>query len=150
MAREENNEYGIILRIIDGYYYPLFTKNKWDEEKALFLGKKVLTCVVKELYPVAMHLISMVKEMADKEQKLLHREPSKIEKASGIDKLSVFSALSALDFLRDSLKLSIEEVMLTPYNECLVRFMFAKETLEYQERYLAEIKRMNEPKNKFK
>lgn len=68
--------------------------------------------------------------------------PSKKELAAGIEKLNPFAELSSLDFLRDNMKITMQEVMLTPYNECLVRFMMAKETMDYQERYY---KLINEP-----
>ena len=150
LVRKEDNDIGMILRVIDGYYYPMFTKNKWDEDKALLFGKTVITLKVVNLYPIAMHLVTLIAQMIDREQKLLHREPSKQEKAAGIDKLSIFSELNALDFLRDSLKKTIEEVMLTNYNECLVRFMREKEVGAYQERYMEVIKRESESKNKYK
>jgi hypothetical protein len=149
MVRKEDNDFGVILRTLDGYYYPILTNNKWDEEKALLIGKKIITCKAKDLYPVAMHLITLVGEMADREQKLLHREPSKIEKAAGIEKLNVFSELNALDFLRDAMKITVPEVLLTPYNECLVRFMIAKETNAFQERYFDLMKEDSKPKSKF-
>lgn len=135
LTQAEEEDFSSILRLIDGYYYPIVTREKWDADNALLFGKKILTCKVKELYPTAMHIASLVKEMADKEQELLHREPSKMELAAGIEKLSVFSELTSLDFLRDAMKITVPEVLLTPYNECLVRFMIAKETTEYQERY---------------
>ena len=150
LVRKEDNDIGMILRVIDGYYYPMFTKSKWDEDKALLFGKTVITLKVVNLYPIAMHLVTLISEMVEREQKLLHREPTKQEKAAGIDKLSIFSELNALDFLRDSLKKTIEEVMLTPYNECLVRFMREKEVGAYQERYMDVIKRESESKNKYK
>ena len=150
LVRKEDNDIGMILRVIDGYYYPLFTKNKWDEDKALLFGKTVITLKVVNLYPIAMHLVTLISEMVEREQKLLHREPTKQEKAAGIDKLSIFSELNALDFLRDSLKKTIEEVMLTPYTECLVRFMREKEVGAYQERYMDVIKRESESKHKYK
>jgi hypothetical protein len=134
IVRKQNNDYGSILRMIDGYYYPLVTKLLWDEEKALLYGKNVLTCKAIELYPVAMHLITLVSEMVTREQKLLHREPKPLELAAGIDKLSKFAELDSLDFLRDVLKCTTEQVMLTPYNDCLVRFLQAKETSDYLER----------------
>jgi hypothetical protein len=96
-----------------------------------------------------MHLISLVGEMIEKEQKLLHREPSKQELAAGIEKLNVFSDLTSLDFLRDTMKCTVPEVLLTPYNECLVRFMIAHETNSYQERYFEEIQKSSNTKNKF-
>ena len=148
IVRKEDNDFGTILRMIDGYYYPIVTKLKWDEEKALLFGKKVLTCKAIELYPVAMHLITLTAEMVTREQKLLHREPTKIEQAAGIDKLNKYSDLTALDFLRDSLKLTTQEVLLTPYNECLVRFMLAKDVAEFQERHFELLKSMNEKPKK--
>jgi hypothetical protein len=150
IVRKEDNDFGSILRLIDGYYYPLVTKLPFDEEKALLFGKNVLTCKAKDLYPVAMHLITLVSEMVEREQKLLHREPSKIELAAGIEKLNIYSELTSLDFLRDVLKCTIPEVLLTPYNECLVRFMLAKETDDFQKRHFELLKAESEPKPKYK
>jgi hypothetical protein len=149
LVRKEDNDFGSIIRMMDGYYYPLSTKKKWDEDKALLFGKYILTLKVKDLYPIAMHLISLVGEMIEKEQKLLHRKPSKQELAAGIEKLNVFSDLTSLDFLRDVMKCTVPEVLLTPYNECLVRFMIAHETNSYQERYFEEIQKSSNTKNKF-
>lgn len=148
LSQNEDNDFGVIFRVIDGYYYPLSTKKKWDADKALLFGKKVLPCAVKEIYPIAMHLIKLVSEMADREQLLLHREPSKVELAAGIEKLNIFSELSSLDFLRDAMKITVEEVLLTPYKECLVRFMMAKATDDYRERYFELIQ--EEAKSKLK
>lgn len=150
LARKEDNDFGSILRVSDGYFYPLVTKKEWDENKALLFGKNVLLCRVKEIYPIAMHLVTLVGEMAEREQKLLHREPSKLEKAAGIDKLSVFSELTAIDFLRQVLNKTYDEVMLTSYNECLVRFMLAHETAMFQERHYELMKRESESKTKYK
>jgi hypothetical protein len=149
-TQKEDNDFGLIIRILDGYYYPIVTGRKWDQDKALLFGKKVITCTVQELYPVAMHLINIISEMTDREQKLLHREPSKMELAAGIEKLNIFSELTALDFLRDVMKITIAEVLLTPYKECLVRFMLAKETADFQERYYELVKEDSKPKPKFK
>jgi hypothetical protein len=143
---KEENDFGVILRVLDGYFYTLAKKQKWDEKKALLFGKEVINCRVKDLYPAAMHIVTLTSEMAEREKKLLYREPSKEQKAAGIEKLNVFSELSAIDFLRDALRKTEEEVMLTPYNECLVRFMLAKETAEFQERYFEIIN----PKTKSK
>ena len=134
-TRKEDNDFGIILRMIDGYYYPIVSGKKWDEENALLCGKIVLTCKVVEIYPVSMHLVTLISELVDREHKLLHREPSKMELAAGIEKLNVYAELNALDFLRDAMKVTVPEVLLTPYDECLVRFMIAKETAQFQERY---------------
>jgi hypothetical protein len=149
MMRKEDNDFGVIVRILDGYYYTLKTGEKWDEDKALLFGKIVINLLVKDLYPTAMHLINLVAEMAEREQKLLHREPSKIELAAGIEKLNVFSELTSLDFLRDAMKCTVPEVLLTPYDECLVRFMIAKETADFQERYFELMKEQSQPKSKY-
>jgi hypothetical protein len=148
-GRKEDNDFGLILRVMDGYYYPIITCEKWDEDKALLFGKNILTCKVEEIYPVAMHLVKLIGEMIEKEQKMLYREPSKIEKAAGIEKLNVFSEMTSLDFLRDVMKCTVPEVLLTPYNECLVRFMIAKEQAEFQERYFDLMKKDVEPKSKY-
>ena len=150
LAQKEDNDFGVIVRMMDGYFYPLVTGEKWDADKALLFGENVLSLPVKDLYPVAMHLITLVSEMAEREQKLLHREPTKIEKAAGIENLNKYSELTSLDFLRDAMKCTVPEVLLTPYNECLVRFMIAKEQADYQERYYKLMQEQNEPKNRFK
>lgn len=134
LSEEETNDFGAILRMIDGYYYPIVTKMLWNENNALLFGKLVLTLSVIHLYPVAMHLITLMADLISREIKLLHREPTKQERAAGIDKLAIFTDLSALDFLRQSLNKTEEEVLLTPYNDCLVRFMLAKEQNAYMER----------------
>jgi hypothetical protein len=150
LARAEDNDVGLIIRMMDGYYFPIVTNELWNEDKSLLFGNKILNCRVKELYPVAMHLITMVSEIAERELKLLHKEPSKVEKAAGIEKLNVFSELNALDFLRDAMQITVPEVLLTPYNECLVRFMNAKETRDYQERYFDLMQKdMTPNKSKF-
>ena len=150
IVREEENDIGAILRVMDAYYFPLVTGKKWDDNKALLFGRKVLNCTAKELYPVSMHLVTIVSELVEREKKLLSREPSKLEKAAGIEKLSVFSELTALDFLRQSMGKTEAEVMLTPYNECLVRFMLAREQNAYNERYMDLMKIQSDPKSKAK
>jgi hypothetical protein len=135
LSRKEENDFALIVRMIDGYYYSLVTRKKWDEDKALLFGRIVLTCTVNQLYPVAMHLVNLLGDLAAREKDLLYREPSKKELAAGIEKLNVFSELTSLDFLRDAMKCTVPEVLLTPYNECLVRFMIAKETNDYQAKY---------------
>ena len=147
LTREEPNDFGLMIRVLTGYYYPIIKRKKWDEEKALALGKIIVTCKAKYLYPVAMQLIGLIQETLKREETLLHRQPTKKELAAGIEKLNPFTELSSLDFLRDNMNISMQEVMLTPYNECLVRFMLAKETMEYQERYY---KLLNEPVQKEK
>jgi len=149
MMRKEDNDFGVIVRILDGYYYTLKTGEKWDEDKALLFGKIVINLLAKDLYPTAMHLINLVAEMAERENKLLHRESSKVELAAGIEKLNVFSELTNLDFLRDAMKCTVPEVLLTPYDECLVRFMIAKETADFQERYFKLMQEDSKPKSKY-
>lgn len=87
--------------------------------------------------------------MADREKQLLHRTPSKMELAAGIEKLNIFSELNSIDFLRDVMKITVAEVLLTPYKECLVRFMIAKETEEYRERYFELMKEDMKVKSKY-
>lgn len=150
LTRKEDNDFGVILRMMNGYYYSLVTNCKWNEESALLFGKQILTCKAKDLYPTAMKLVNLVSEMVDREQSLLHREPSKMEQAAGIEKLNVFSELTSLDFLRDAMKITVAEVLLTPYNECLVRFMIAKESSDFQERYYTLMKEEVKPKFKYR
>lgn len=149
LTQKEDNDFGLILRMVDGYFYTLFTGKSWDADKALIFGRMVLQCKAESIYPMAMHLTRLVNEMADREVKLLHREPSKTELAAGIEKLNVFSEMTALHFLRDAMKITVPEVLLTPYDECLVHFMIAKETNEYQERYYKLMQEQSTPKGKF-
>jgi hypothetical protein len=149
LARKETNDFGIILRVMDGYYYSLATGKQWDEDKALSFGRYILTLKVKEIYPLAMYLVTLFGELIKKEFELLHREPSKMELAAGIEKLNVFSDLAALDFLRDAMKITVPEVLLTPYKECLVRFMQAKAFNEFQENYYKEMQEISKIKSKY-
>ena len=149
LTRKEENDFGLIVRVMDGYYYPLVTNKKWDADKALLFGKIVITCKAEIIYPVAMHLTKLISEMSDREQKLLYREPSKMELAAGIEKLNIFSEMTSLHFLRDAMKITVPEVLLTPYTECLVHFMIAKQQAEFQERYFQLMKEANEPKKKY-
>jgi len=149
LVQKEDNDFGLIIRIMDGYYYSLYTGKKFDADKALQFGSKVLTCFVEELYPVVTHLAGLIKEMRDNESKLLYREPSKMELAAGIEKLNLFSDLTSLDFLSDVLKVSVPEVLLTPYNECLVRFMKAKAEADFQKNYYELMKEASKPTSKY-
>jgi hypothetical protein len=135
MAQPEMDDISLILRIVAGYYYPIVTGIKFNSDNALVFGKEILNLQVINLYPVAVHLISLTNEMIAMEQKLLFREPSKVEQAAGIEKLNVYSELSAIDFLSGVFKISLADVLHEPYNECLVRFMQAKAISEYQERF---------------
>ena len=148
LAEQETNDFGIILRSITGYYYPIVSKHSFLDEKAQLFGRVILHLPVIDLYPVAMHLVSLMAELTDREKKLLHREPSKQEKAAHIEKLAPFADLTALDFLRQSLNKTEEEVLLTPYNDCLVRFMLAKEQNAFNERLTEVYKKESESKHK--
>jgi hypothetical protein len=145
LTRPEPNDFGIILRVIDGFYYP---GKIWDEKKALSWGSKVLGCKVVDLYPVAMHIVNLISEMLERERKLLHREPTSKEKAAGIERLNIFSELTAIDFLRRDMNKTQDEVMLTPYNECLARFMLVYETNKFQEKLMEIMKDESESKIK--
>ncbi|GEM_PF-2341724 len=150
LVAEETDDFGVIIRILTGYYFPIVTKDKWDNENALLFGRKVINCKAKEVYPVAALLIKHLGQLAERERNLLHREPTKLERAAGIEKLNVFSDLTSLDFLRDEMKITTEEVLLQPYKECLVRFMLAKEKYEYQERLFKLMQEETEAKLKRK
>ena len=150
LMREDENYIQCILRMLSGFYYPIAKRKQWNEDKAEKFKKNIFASKVIEAYPVASHFNNLLKEVIEREKKLLHREPSKVEKAAGIEKLNVFSELNSIDFLRDAMKIPVEEVLLTPYNECLVRFMNAKEVADFNERYFKLLHKENEPKKKFK
>lgn len=143
---DEVTQSGVVLRMVAGYYFPIVTKKKWDEKQSLLFAKKLINCKVKELYPTAMHLVTLVKQMAGREKDLLHRDPSKTEKLAGIEKLAVFADLTAVDFLREKMNKTEEQVMQTSYNECLVRFLHAKELAAFQDRYMDQVKRESQTK----
>lgn len=146
LTEQEGYDVGIILRLVAGYYYPICTGKVWDEKKAMQFGKNVLNSLVIELYPLATHLTALMEQLVTRERKLLQRTPSKQEKAAGIDKLAVFADLTAVLFLQESFRCTAEQVMLLPYNDCLVRFMLAKEQAAFKDR-LTEVYR-NESKAK--
>lgn len=148
LARKTENDFDAMIRVIDGYYYPLVTGKKWNEENALLFGKYVLTCKVFELYPVVMQIVTLIEQMTDREYRLLHREPSKVEQAAGIEKLTVFSELTSINFLADAMRIPLAEVFTQPYNECLVRFMLEKEMNDYRDRYFKLLKEESESKSK--
>ncbi|MFA5429173.1 MAG: hypothetical protein WC279_13305 [Sulfurimonas sp.] len=135
LAREELNDFGIIIRLVGGYFYPEITGLKFNEANIFGIVKNIVTCLAKDIYPVALHLVKLISELIANEQKVLYKEPTKLELAAGIEKLNAYSELNTLDFLSNVMRCTPEEVMLTPYNECLVRLMNAKEMNEYQERY---------------
>lgn len=148
LSEPETNDFGIIIRFITRYYYPIVKRKPFDDEKAARFGKNVLYLKVKDLYPIAMHLVKLHSELIEKEQKMLHREPTKQEKAAGIEELSIFSELTAIKFLRDALQKSSEQVMLTPYNDCLVEFYHAKKQNAFNERLTEVYKKEAETKHK--
>ncbi len=134
LATSEQFDVDLVIRIISGYYYPFYSGLKFDENKLLSIQSKIITLPVKVLYPVTHHILNLMGELVDREQKLLYREPSKQEKAAGIEKLSKYSTLTSLLFLMESFRMTESEVMQQPYDDCLVRFMLAKEQNEFSER----------------
>jgi hypothetical protein len=136
LSRNEINDFGIIIRISGGYFYPQLTGLKFNDKNICKILKYVLTCLAKDIYPVVLHIVKLMGELIENEQKLLHREPTKMELAAGIEKLDPYAELNVLDFLRDAMKVTVDEVLITPYNECLVRLMNAKAIQDYQERYM--------------
>jgi hypothetical protein len=148
LARPEPNDFGIIIRYITGYYFPLFMKKPWDETGALKFGANILHSLCIELFPVSLHMVKLMADLAERELKLLQRDPTAHERAAGIEKLSKFADLTALMFLADSFKCSESDVMLKPYNDCLVRFMLQREQNAFAER-LADVYK-NESKHKIK
>lgn len=145
-ARPEGNDYGIILRFVAGFYYPIYTGKVWNENSALRFGAKVLNSRAMDLFPVARHFVDLMGEIAERELNLLQREPTRQEHAAGIEKLAKFADLNALIFLCESFKCDESAVMTKPYNDCLVRFMLQKESNAFTER-LSEVYR-NEQKQK--
>jgi hypothetical protein len=137
LATEEPFDVGVILRYVAGYFYPIYTGKRWDERRALLFGKKILSSSVVTLYPVAIQLVSLMEQLAKREQAMLHREPTSEERAAGVESLNRFAALTSLIFLQEQFHCSQDEVMLLPYDDCLVRFMLAKEEGAYRERLMA-------------
>jgi hypothetical protein len=149
LATREPHDIGYALRYLDGYYYPMCTGKPWNEAAALSFGRNVLNCKAKDVFPVAQHLITLMDELITREKKHLFREPSKLEKAAGVERLAPFAALTNLIFLMDSFKLPEAAVMLLPYDDCLVRFMLQKEQQAYSER-LMELQNEDSKKSRFK
>lgn len=145
LATEESFDVQLIMRYVGGYFQPLYDEAPFDERRLLTFQRKVLSSPVKVLYPVAQHLVNLMSELAEREHKLLYREPTKQEKAAGIDRLTRFASLTSLLFLQESFHATEAEVMLLPYDDCLVRFMLAKEQNAYSER-LTEIYRKQQTK----
>ncbi len=134
-TREACDDFDAIVRLVGGYYYPLVMREKWHEDSVARIAKYILPCKVIDLYPVAMMFLGHMTTIIERETALLHRELTKTERAAGVERLQPFNDLISLDFLRDAMKVTTPEVLLTPYNECLVRFMMHKEVEDYRERY---------------
>jgi len=145
LMNEEPFDVGCIMRYVTGYYYPLYSGQPWDEAEALQFGRNVLSSPLKDLYPVAIHLVNLMAELVEREKKLLHREPTADEKAAGVDRLTRFTELTSLIFLMDSFRCTEAAVLQKPYDDCLVRFMLAKEQNAYTER-LTEVHRRKQDK----
>lgn len=145
-TQKEGFDTGIILRLVAGYYYTLYTGCTWNEKRALSFGKIVLNSLAKDLYPVATHLTELMEQLVARESKLLQRQPTKQEKAAGIERLAKFADLTSLLFLQESFRCTAEQVMLAPYDDCLVRFMLAKEQNQFNERLTEIYRKENQPK----
>lgn len=135
----ETTDVGIILRYIAGYYYTQ-VNGVWNEKEALKFGSEVLPMRAVDVYPIAIRLIELMGQLAERERKLLHREPSADERAAGIESLNKYSELTSLIFLTEQFKCTDAEVLLKPYDDCLVRFMLAKDQNAFQQR-LIELKK---------
>lgn len=150
LSQKCKSDLEIIIRMLSGYYYPIVTRLKWDEDKAVLWGRRLSGLFVKDIYPLATHLFKLKGELIKREYDYLHREPKKEEKIAGIDRLAKYAELDAIDYLSDVLKITREEVLLTPYNTCLVRFMQAKDKALFNEKLSEVYKNQseNKPKNK--
>jgi len=147
-AEQEQWDTGLIVRLLAGYYQPLYTKMPWQETAALLFRNKVIHLLAKDVYPIANHFTQLMEQLVERERKLLHRTPTAEEKAAGIERLTRFADLTAVLFLQDSFKCTVDAVMGLPYNDCLVRFMLAKEQGEYQDRLTAVYREKNKSKYK--
>jgi hypothetical protein len=145
LMTEEPFDTGIIMRYVAGYFYSEYTGKPWSETGALQFSRKILYSQLKDLYPVAIHLVNLMGELVDREKTLLHRAPTADERAAGVENLNRFSELTAMLFLMDSFRATEEQVLAKPYEDCLVRFMLAKEQNAYAQR-LIEVQRRNAPK----
>lgn len=146
--QREGFDVGIILRYVAGYFYPQYAQTVWDEKAALRFGSRILSLNVKDLYPVAKHLVALMEQLVQQETKLLQRTPTRQEQAAGIERLGKFADLTSLLFLQDSFKCTEAQVMQQPYNDCLVRFMLAKEQAAFAERLTEVYRQENKPKGK--
>jgi hypothetical protein len=136
LAQQEPHDIGYILRYMDGYYYTMVTGRAWNENDALSFGRKILNCKAKDVFPIVQQLIKLMEELVKREQKALYREPTKQEKAAGIERLNRFAHLTSMLLLQESFRMREAEVLQLPYDDCLVRFMLRKEQQAYQERLL--------------
>jgi hypothetical protein len=151
MATAERIDLNVIVRYIGGYYYPMVTGQKWDEPACLAWATKTLPPMkVVELYPAANRLLTLMAELVAREQKLLHREPSKQEQHAHIERLDKFGDLSALKFLQNEFKIPRGEVMQLPYNDCLVEFVYNHEQALFTERLTEVYRKEQESKTKYK
>lgn len=146
----EQSDIGLVFRFIAGYYTPMVTGKPWDEKNIARIEKIIVNSLAIEMYPTAYHFIDLMAQLVERELKLLQREPTKQEKAAGIDRLGKYADLMAVTFLMDQFKCSESDVMLKPYNDCLVRFMLQRDQNAYADRLADVYKRENESKTKSK
>jgi len=114
MTTSEDIDLGIILRVIEGYYFTQ-VRGTWNESESIEFGATIILLPAVILYPVANHINNLLKELISREDKLLSRDPSPEEKAAGIEKLSKFAELSAMNFLIEQFRETQEQVLLRPY-----------------------------------
>lgn len=148
--RGEQSDIGLVFRYIAGYYTPMVTGETWDEKNITRIEKIIVNSLAIEMYPAAYHLIDLMTQLVERELKLLQREPTKQERAAGIEKLGKYAELMAITFLMDQFKCSESDVMAKPYNDCLVRFMLQRDQNAYADRLADVYKRENESKTKSK
>lgn len=146
----EQSDIGLVFRYIVGYYTPIVTGKPWDEKNIARIEKIIVNSLAIEMYPTAYHFIDLMTQLIDRELKLLQREPTKQEKAAGIERLGKYADLMAVTFLMDQFKCSESDVMAKPYNDCLVRFMLQRDQNAYADRLADVYKRENESKTKSK
>lgn len=150
LAVQEPHDIGYVLRYMDGYYYTMVTGRAWNESEALSFGRKILNCKAKDVFPIVQQLIKLMEELVKREQKALYREPTKQEKAAGIERMNRFAHLTAMLLLQESFRMCEAEILQLPYDDCLVRFMLRKEQQAYQERLLELQRKESDTKHRFK
>lgn len=147
-GRGGDDDIELAFRYICGYYMPLVTDQPWDEKNIIAFRKNIVNSFAIEVFPVALHLITLMAQLVERELKLLKREPTKQEKAAGIERMGKFAELMAVMFLTESFNCSENELMQKSYGDCLVRFMLQHEQNAFAERLANVYQKENESKIK--